>query len=365
MKKIISILSFFLLILLLCSWGGTGHYYISYRSSYFMPTSLLNVVDWADSLGTHASDADDRKSWDPNESPRHYIDIENYPGFLSSGRIVQTVDSAYLVYGSNFLQNNGLLPYSTLITFDSMKSAFARNDLHRVLYFAEDLGHYVADGHMPLHLTNNYDGQLSGQSGIHSRIESTLVNGHISSITYGGDTIHFINDVNGFVFQYIYNNHLYVDSLLYADSVAYAAASSHYNSTYYNNLWASSGGMINTLFRNASKSLAELIYTAWVMTGGIVTSQNEYNHAVTNCKLFPNPAHRGSQLFIQFAKLVEDFSVKVYSIDGSLQLNESFINSGKNQKEIKIPDLNLKEGTYLFEIISGNEVSYQKIIITD
>jgi hypothetical protein len=364
MKKIISVLSFFLLILLLCSWGGTGHYYISYRSALFMPQSLLNITDWADSLSQHASDADDRKSWDPNESPRHYIDIEDYPGFLTNGRIVQTVDSAYSEYGSNFLHNNGLLPYTTLITYDSLKNAFGRNDLHRALFFAEDLGHYVADGHMPLHITSNYDGQLSGQSGAHSRIESGLVNGHMSSIVYGGDTIHFINDVNTYVFNYIYNNHLYVDSLLYSDSVAYAQVGTYYGSAFYTALWTQCGGMINTLFRNASKSLAELIYTAWVSSGSIITFQNE-NNADKSCKLFPNPVLSGSPLYIRLTKPTEILNLKIYNTNGSLLQNESFNAHGKNQQDIQLPDLQLKEGAYLFEIISGDDVYYHKIIITD
>ena len=37
-----------------------------------------------------------------------------------------------------------------------------------------DLGHYVSDAHVPLHTTENYNGQLSGQTGIHVLWESRL-----------------------------------------------------------------------------------------------------------------------------------------------------------------------------------------------
>src|SRR5690606_18469221 len=37
------------------------------------------------------------------------------------------------------------------------------------------LSHYVADAHVPLHAVLNYDGQLSGQRGFHSRWESQMV----------------------------------------------------------------------------------------------------------------------------------------------------------------------------------------------
>ena len=36
------------------------------------------------------------------------------------------------------------------------------------------LAHYCADAHVPFHAALNYDGQLTGQWGIHSRFESEL-----------------------------------------------------------------------------------------------------------------------------------------------------------------------------------------------
>jgi hypothetical protein len=42
-------------------------------------------ASWSDSLAAHGSDADYRKSSDPDEAPKHYIDIDNYPEFISNG----------------------------------------------------------------------------------------------------------------------------------------------------------------------------------------------------------------------------------------------------------------------------------------
>ena len=38
----------------------------------------------------------------------------------------------------------------------------------KVLFLATDLGHYIANAHVPLHTTLNYNGQLSNQSGFHA-----------------------------------------------------------------------------------------------------------------------------------------------------------------------------------------------------
>ena len=75
---------------------------------------------------------------------------------------------------------------------------------------------YVADGHMPLHITRNYNGQYSGNHGIHSRYESNMIDEFENEISYDGQEIHCINDVRNYVFTYLYQNYTYVDSILLA-----------------------------------------------------------------------------------------------------------------------------------------------------
>ena len=55
-----------------------------------------------------------------------------------------------------------------------MVKAFQERDSSRILRLSADLGHYVSDAHVPLHTTENYNGQLSGQVGIHGFWESRL-----------------------------------------------------------------------------------------------------------------------------------------------------------------------------------------------
>ena len=44
--------------------------------------------------------------------------------------------------------------------------------LDDVLRTAADLGHYLADAHVPLHTTGNYNGQRTNQTGIHALWET-------------------------------------------------------------------------------------------------------------------------------------------------------------------------------------------------
>ena len=85
-----------------------------------------------------------------------------------------------------------------------------------------DLGHYVGDGHQPLHCTENYDGDATNQSGVHSRYETDLVGAYQTSIIYTNDLATYISDVSTYAFNFIYLTNKYVDSTLYGDSVATA-----------------------------------------------------------------------------------------------------------------------------------------------
>ena len=55
-----------------------------------------------------------------------------------------------------------------------LTEAFKVKDINKILYLSADIGHYIGDLHVPLHSTENYDGQFTNQSGIHALWESRL-----------------------------------------------------------------------------------------------------------------------------------------------------------------------------------------------
>ncbi|HCT31000.1 MAG TPA: hypothetical protein DIW31_09765 [Bacteroidales bacterium] len=263
-KKFFISFSALLLTLLLVSWGGTGHRKISEYAGLSFNSEMSEFNSWVSYIKEHASDADNRKSTDNSEGPKHYINIDNYSSFLSTGKIDQTA------YGSI---SSGILPWATINTYNYLVNCFTSGEFEKAKQFAADLGHYVADGHMPMHITKNFDGQYSGNNGIHSRYESTMIGSFNSSITYSGSEITYISDINQYVFDYIYQNYKYVDSILIADNYAVNLAAgirnsdTYYSYTYKEALWNKTKGFTITLFKNASHALAELIYTAWVTAG--------------------------------------------------------------------------------------------------
>jgi len=260
---------------LFLGWGNVGHRIINSKTILSVNASMPFWLNWSDSLAAHGSDADYRKSSDPNEAPKHYIDIDNYLEFVSNGNITQSFDSLVMQHGITFVMDQGILPWAILATFDSLQTAFQNNQFNKAMLVAADLGHYVGDMHMPLHITRNYNGQYTGQTGVHSRFESNMINTYNGQIVYTGDSLIYINDISDFVFNTLYNNYIYVDSVLKADSVAKAFAGNTTSSAYYSKMWELSKEFTIRLFKEASHKLTCLIYTAWINAGSPVSVEEE------------------------------------------------------------------------------------------
>ena len=256
-----------ILFLSLNSWGEKGHYKINSSCTIFFPNKIKHLQDWSVKLAEHASDSDKRRRNDPFEAVRHYIDIDNYTDFVRNHKIIENHDLAFQTYNQNFVIKNGTLPWATDSTYQTLVQNFKMRDWNRALLTAADLGHYVGDGHMPLHLTKNYDGKLTTQTGIHERYESTMINQYITEISFDRSKIRKIKNVKSYIFKYIYDNYQYKDSLLVADKLAYTEAGGEYSKIYYQSLWKNTKGFTNILIAGSSKALAELIYTAWIEAG--------------------------------------------------------------------------------------------------
>jgi len=257
----------FALLLGLCSWGEKAHRKINSSCVEFFPKELNPLKAWAPILADHGSDADFRKKNDKTEFVKHFIDIDNYDDFNKEHRIEEDFEKASLKYGLTKVKKEGTLPWVTDSTYKALVHDFKTANWDRAVLTAANLGHYVGDGFMPMHIAANYDGQLSAQTGIHRRYEETMIDGHIDEIKFNGFTCSKIKNVQSYIFNYLYSNYSNVRLLLQADNQAYEKAGTQYNETYYKSLWENSNYFTVRLLEGSSKTLAGLIYTAWLEAG--------------------------------------------------------------------------------------------------
>ncbi|MGV8017420.1 MAG: T9SS type A sorting domain-containing protein [Ignavibacteria bacterium] len=306
-------------VILLYGWGSAGHKIINRKSVYSFPNTMLPFSWWRDSLAAHGSDADYRKNTDPTEEYRHYIDLEDYPEFVANGRIPQNLDSLIAIHGITFVTTTGLLPFAIQNYTDSVKKYFQLRNWQSAMLKAADLGHYVGDAHNPLHNTTYYNGWSTYSYGIHSRYETGLINRDSAYIQYSYDSALYVSDKNNFAFNIVYSSNGYVDSVYRADSLAHTISGSVSSTLYYQIFWQYAGDFTIYLFKNASRKLASLIYTAWVDAGSPLPTyiQNE-NITPVYFELrqnYPNPFN-SSTLIAYSLKRASTVKITVYDALG-------------------------------------------------
>ncbi|MBK9273422.1 MAG: S1/P1 Nuclease [Flavobacteriales bacterium] len=159
------------------SWGFYGHKRINRMACFTLPPAMFPFFKrHIDFISDHAVDPDRRRYADPEEAPRHYIDIDHYAhgGQDPFAVMPERWNDAVAKFTEDTLKAYGIVPWHVNVMYGRLVNAFQRGDVDRILRYAADLGHYVGDAHVPLHTTENYNGQLTGQHGIHAFWESRI-----------------------------------------------------------------------------------------------------------------------------------------------------------------------------------------------
>ena len=174
MKKAMLFCLAFITVGLACSWGFFAHQQINRLAVYTLPKGMIkfykNNINY---ITDHAVDADKRRYADTAEASRHFIDIDRY-GSAPFDSLPQKWTAAVTKYSEKTIKENGIVPWQIERSYYALVKAFQEKDSSAILRISANLGHYIGDAHVPLHTTENYNGQLSNQIGIHAFWESRL-----------------------------------------------------------------------------------------------------------------------------------------------------------------------------------------------
>jgi len=174
MKPICRLIIGLLLIFLCSSWGFYAHYRINRLAVFTLPKAMAGFYRAnIEFITQHAISADKRRYVDSTEAPRHFLNADHY-GKKPFNAIPQNWDDAVLKYSADTIVKYGTLPWTIQFDYYRLVKAFKEHDTTAILNTSANLGHYLADAHVPLHLTQNYNGQLTNQAGIHALWESRI-----------------------------------------------------------------------------------------------------------------------------------------------------------------------------------------------
>lgn len=169
------------------AWGYDGHRQINYKASRQLNGPFGRFLrQHSEPLKWYAAAPDYNKKVDPGEFHRHFIDADYYDVFPFN-KIPKDYDTLIAIYGEDAVKKYGIAPWAIERRSNLIIDMMKQGRWDDAVYHMGVLGHYIADLHQPLHTILNYDGQFTGNDGIHFRWEERLVEEYIHTIKPVGE----------------------------------------------------------------------------------------------------------------------------------------------------------------------------------
>ncbi|MBC7745069.1 MAG: zinc dependent phospholipase C family protein [Flavobacterium sp.] len=282
MKRYFYSLTLIISIFLFSSWGFFSHQRINRLAVFILPKGMIRFYKSNITFITeHAVDPDKRRYADTAEAPKHFIDADRY-GERPFESVPQKWNDALAKYPEKELKENGILPWQIERSYYSLVKAFQERDSSKILRLSSDLGHYIGDAHVPLHTTENYNGQLTGQVGIHALWESRLPELFADDYNYFTGRAIYIENPLKEAWKIIKNTYQYKDSVLliearlnksYASDMKYNFSGRNgkiikqYSEGYSKAYHEAMNGMVEKQMRASILSVGSFWFSAWVDAG--------------------------------------------------------------------------------------------------
>lgn len=263
-------------------WGFYGHQLINRQAVFSLPPEMLPFYKRHIQYITENSVNPDRRRYAvEGEAERHYIDVDVY-GDSAHYKLPRYWTQAVEQYTEDTLRAYGIVPWQVYRMKFSLSRAMEERDVRQILRVSADLGHYIADAHVPLHTTRNYNGQLSGQKGIHGFWESRLPELFAINYDFFVGKASYIERPQQEIWQAVIRAHEALDSVLVFEKelshklgeerkysfeerngLTVRVYSREFSEAYHAELQ----GQVERQMRGAIKMIADFWYTAWVDAG--------------------------------------------------------------------------------------------------
>ncbi|MCM5530551.1 zinc dependent phospholipase C family protein [Parasegetibacter sp. NRK P23] len=267
----------------LMAWGFYAHRLINKHAVFLLPPEM--IVFFKPHIGyleERATAPDSRRYMVQEEGPRHYIDLDHY-GTYPFDSLPRKWTAASEKFGQDILNAHGIVPWWIQTMLARLTKAFSNKDPVNILKTAAELGHYIADAHVPLHTSSNHNGQKTNQHGIHafweSRIPELLAETEWDLLTGKG---FYIEDPFRFTWQFVLESAGAADSVLnleallnrsfpqerkFAFEFRNGQLIKQYSSDYSIQYNKSLNGMVERRLRSSIHAVASFWITAWTEAG--------------------------------------------------------------------------------------------------
>ena len=256
------------------AWGFAAHQLIMKRAIELLPPELKPFFDrYRDEIVVRVKDPDLWRNAGWDEDPNHFVNLGMKElGAYPFPALPREYGAALEKFGPSLLNKIGRLPWREAEEFGNLRRGFegfkreGRFAVGDVVLFSAVASHYIQDAHQPFHASNNYDGQLSGNSGIHSRFESDLVERFESRLTLTPAAPTPIANPRDAAFDVLLASYTLVDPILKADTEAVAGKDT-YDDDYFEKFFTKVRPILERRLSEAITATAGIIIGAWEQAG--------------------------------------------------------------------------------------------------
>ncbi|HEY6361956.1 MAG TPA: hypothetical protein VIX63_12665 [Vicinamibacterales bacterium] len=257
------------------AWGFEPHRFIMDRAIALLPQELRPLFEKHRAMVVErAIDPDTWRTAGFGDEPKnHFLDLD-WEGFgkYPFNELPRDYNVAIAKFGRDRVEEMGTLPWRVEEFHGNLRRAFesysrrGSSGQFDIIFFSASLAHYVSDGHVPFHAVVNYDGQLTGQHGIHSRFESALFERYRDQLTIAPKSIAPVRNPRDFMFVKILEGTQLVPAILKADLEAIGSGDV-YDDAYFKAFFSPNRPVLERRLNEAIAGVAAMIAGAWEAAG--------------------------------------------------------------------------------------------------
>jgi hypothetical protein len=160
----------------------------------------------------------------------------------------------------------GRLPWLVQESYARLVEAMKAGDKDKILKESDVLAGLVVDLNSPLNLTENFDGQKTGQHGLWVRVAEKLPQALGKDLKTSADAANYLDNPKEYVFSIMVGTYVWLDNVLYLEDLA-RRGKAGYGDPYFEDLARRVGPILRERFSRAAEDAGSYWYTAWTVAG--------------------------------------------------------------------------------------------------
>jgi hypothetical protein len=160
----------------------------------------------------------------------------------------------------------GRLPWLAQESYARLLEAMKASDKEKILAESDVLAGLVVDLHSPLNLTENFDGQKTGQHGLWVRVVEKLPQAQGKDLKASPDAANYLDNPQEYVFSMMVGTYVWLDNVLYLEDLA-RRGKAGYGDPYFEDLVRRVGPILREHLSRAAEDAGSYWYTAWTAAG--------------------------------------------------------------------------------------------------